>query len=136
MTVYIFDTNSFSKIIMNYYESCFPSFWTAFDSMIKNNQIISVKEVYLEMNYPKKLNDWAKENKEIFKIADNIEAEFVKEIFKNKHFRNHLIKPSMSKDYKIIADPFIIAKAYNLKGCIVTELGFLSSSVTIQPFKL
>ena len=27
----------------------------------------------------------------------------------------------MSKDYKIIADPFIIAKAYNLKGCIVTE---------------
>ena len=49
MSIYIFDTSSFSVILKNYYEDIFPTFWEKFDELIIEGKIISVKEVKREL---------------------------------------------------------------------------------------
>lgn len=47
---YVFDTSSFS-VIGNYYPQQFPTFWENFNQAVIVRDIISVREVYRELEF-------------------------------------------------------------------------------------
>ena len=119
--IYVFDTGPFRILFRNYYRSRFPSLWENFDGMITNNRIISVREVFREIERKDDdLLEWSKNNKEIFPEPSEIENGYVREIFTNRHFQTLVGKEERLSGYPV-ADPFIIAKARSRNGCVVTQ---------------
>ena len=49
MTVYVFDTSSFSQLFGSYYRSVFPTLWTLFDEIVSAGRLVSVREVRNEI---------------------------------------------------------------------------------------
>jgi len=118
--MYIFDTSSFIEIF-NFYPKRFPSLWNEFDELVSKKRILSVKEVFKEINERNDLKtEWAKRNNKIFLEPDEKEASFVVEIFKIKHFQS-----SLEEKKRLIggnfADPFVIASAKIREYTVVTQ---------------
>jgi hypothetical protein len=60
--VYVFDTSSFI-VIGHYYPEQFPSFWDKFNQAVNLEKIISVREVFRELDQDASidhLSDWIK----------------------------------------------------------------------------
>ena len=101
------------------------NFWNKFDSHVDNEKIISVREAYQEIkNGGDNLAEWAEKNKKsFFHIPEQEELIFVQKIFQNKHYQK-LIKIRNIASGTPVADPFLIAKAKVIQGCLITEDGF------------
>jgi hypothetical protein len=113
MTSYIFDSSPLIVLFRHFYPKRFPSLWEKFESMLEENKIISVREVFNEINSygnEDRLIEWAKLHKNIFLKPNREELVFVTEIFKIEHFQT-LIRKKERLQGKPVADPFIIAKA-------------------------
>jgi hypothetical protein len=109
---YIFDTGSFI-VLGHYFPNQFPSFWERFNQCVASGEILSVREVYKELdNHHTKphLKAWLDENRRLFLLPKPEETEFVREIFKTPVFQT-LIKQKYLLTSKPAADPFIIASA-------------------------
>jgi hypothetical protein len=120
--IYTIDTSSFI-VLGHYFPSVFQSFWIMFNSSVNNNQIISTREVFRELdneNGKDHLRNWVFEKKYIFRIPSNEELAFVSEIFKVPHFQQ-LLKQKQLLTSGPAADPFIIASAKINNACVVTE---------------
>ena len=120
--VYVFDTSSF-RVIGNYFPESFPSFWMNFDSRVQSGEIVSVREVYNELDGPNikpHLADWIANHKSIFLTPDSQETDFVAEIFSIPHFR-YIVPQRNQLLGSPVADPFVIAAAKVREGCVVTE---------------
>ena len=120
--VYVFDTNSI-EVISNYYPDTFPAFWERFEDAVSNGAVVSVREVFNELENRtghKWIWDWAKRNKEMFLIPQQAELEFVGRIFRVRHFLA-LVGEQQRLTGQPVADPFIIACAAVRNGCVVTE---------------
>ena len=119
---YVFDTNSFS-VLGNYYPDRFPTFWEKFDQAASNSMIISVSEVHKElefyMRYPH-ISTWVKHHESIFLPPEPMERRFITKIFSDPHFQT-LVSEKDRLAGHLCADPFIIAKAEYILGCVVTE---------------
>lgn len=118
---FIFDTSSF-RVLGNYYPDRFPSFWKRFTESIAAGHVLSVKEVYNELErYTGNLMwAWAQEHKHLFEPPSDDESGFVVQIFGVEHFRA-LIGSKQILQGRPVADPFLIASAYLRGGCVVTE---------------
>ena len=120
---YIFDTSPLIILFRHFYPRRFPSLWERFESMNEDNKIISVREVFNEINSygnEDRLIEWAKTHKESFLRPNREELVFVREIFKVEHFQS-LIRKKERLQGKPVADPFIISKAKILNGIVVTQ---------------
>lgn len=118
---YVFDSGPFILMFKYYYPERFPTLWELFDALIKSDDIVSVKEVYRELEgQDDGLSEWVAKNKSIFGAPGVDELAFVAEIFKVKHFQTLIRKQSVLLG-KPAADPFVIAKAKIIGGCVVTE---------------
>lgn len=119
---YIFDTSSLITL-KHFYPSRFPSLWESIDEAVLNGDILSVREVYNELEYGANnthVHEWAKLNKPIFLTPDSSETTFVGTIFSVNHFRTLITQRNLLKGMPV-ADPFVIAAA-KIKGCcVVTE---------------
>ena len=119
---YIFDNNSF-RVLGNYYPDRFLTFWRQFNQAVKIGKIISVREVRRELEvyvrHPH-LSDWIERNKSIFLLPNRTEMRFVSEIFAVQHFQSLVSKQTLLEG-RACADPFIVAKAHFINGCVVTE---------------
>jgi hypothetical protein len=120
--LYVFDSNSFINLFHHYYPDRFPTLWKNFNILIKETKITSVREVYNEIgNSQDNLSQWAKEHKKtLFPEPTYEEFKFVSLIFQIPHFQA-IIRKKERLSGKPVADPFIIAKAKTLSGCVVTE---------------
>ena len=122
LMAYVFNTSSF-RVIGNYYPEQFPTFWEKFDQAATAGTIISVREVRRELDfyipYPH-LSDWVKDHGDIFSPPNPVETRFVSEIFSAPHFLT-LVNQKSLLEGRPCADPFIIAKAKFIDGCVVTE---------------
>ncbi len=123
--IYVFDANSLSNILNHYYPDRFPSFWDKFDNMIKNRNIISVREVRFELT--SKFNDEVIDrlvihNKDFFVNPQHEEFEFITQIYSVVHFQQNLERKKLLQG-GYFADPFVVAKAWKEKGMVVTEEG-------------
>ena len=121
--IYIFDNNTLTSIFRHYYHDSFPSFWTLFDKMVGDGNILSVREVLNEvkkLNRKDELEDWAKVNPKFFHDPTPEELQFITEIYSVPHFFNSISQKQLLKGDPF-ADPFIIAKAYVMNGTVVTQ---------------
>ncbi len=118
---YVFDSDTLINIFNHYYLERFPSFWDNFNDLISKQTIISVQEVRRELERRgDRLSDWAKSHNELFLTPNAEELGFITEIFKIRHFRI-LIQKKQQYIEGPAADPFIIAKAKVINGCVVTQ---------------
>jgi Domain of unknown function (DUF4411) len=120
--MYIFDTNVFWAI-GNFYPSRFPTIWAKIDKLAENGALRSVKEVRreIERNCPFDcVEEWVKNNRDLFLPPDEEESKIVAEIFKKEQYRNLVRREKMLKGIPV-ADPFLIAAAKVHKGCVVTQ---------------
>jgi hypothetical protein len=91
--------------------------------MINSGEILSVDEVYRELN--RRWNDkspegkWLKAHKSCFQNITNEEGFVVAEIFKNKKFQEG-VKEKSIREGNPEADAFIVAKAKIVGGIVVT----------------
>jgi len=119
--IYVFDSNTLINIFNHYYPKQFPSFWDNFNGFISKQTIISVPEVRKELERRgDRLSDWATSHRELFLPPNAEESGFITEIFKVRHFRI-LIQKKQQYIEGPAADPFIIAKAKVINGCVVTQ---------------
>lgn len=129
---YVFDTGSLIILFRNYYKSRFPSLWEAFDDLVLNGSIISVKEVLREVE-PRDdaLAHWSKSNSKIFLPPAASEAAFIAEMFRAQQFQ-FLVQKQKMLEGGPLADPFVIAKAKQLNATVVTQEGYRADG-TIKP---
>ena len=119
--IYIFDSNVFINLFKNFYRSRFPTLWQKFDAYVVSGQIVSVREVLNEIEgRDDQLSKWAKQNRKIFIHPSFEELAFISEIFKVNHFQI-LVRIEERLKGKPVADPFVIAKAKIIQGCVVTD---------------
>jgi hypothetical protein len=118
---YVFDNGPLIDIFRHYYPERFPSLWEKFHTLVSDGKIISVKEVFNEINSREDaLSQWAKEQKNIFFPPSTVEElRFVTEIFKVQHFQA-MIRKKERLQGKPVADPFVIARAKIFNCPVVT----------------
>jgi hypothetical protein len=119
--IYVIDTSSFRELERYYYD-VFPTFWQLFQSEVNDGNIISVKEVWRELEVCPETNviTWAKNNLDIFRSPSPAEAAFVAKIFAIPHF-GQLISAKAQTVGQPVADPFLIAAAHIYGGTVVTQ---------------
>jgi len=130
--VYVLDTNSI-RVIGNYYPERFPSFWEMFNASVDQGKIVSVREVYIELDFQNTkqiLKEWIENHKGIFLIPSPEETEFVGQIFSIAHFRTLINQRNMLRGSPV-ADPFVIASAYVNQACVVSEEVFKDNGAKI-----
>jgi len=122
MTVYVLDTSSI-RVFSNYYPSRFPAFWTNLANYVNERRMISVREVYNELDRQSTkphLDEWAKNNKQIFLLPTEREMAFVARLFEVPHFQQ-LVGAKQIALGMPVADPFVIASAHERDGCVISE---------------
>jgi len=119
--IYVFDTSTLIDLFRNFYPKQFPSLWEKFDQAVKAESIISIREVFNEIEERSdRLSEWARNNRGFFQLPTSEELGFVAEIFTVSHFQS-LVRKQERLQGKPVADPFVIAKAKALGGCVVAE---------------
>lgn len=114
-----------------YYPERFPSLWKKFDQLVKDEQIISVKEVSRELEGQEDLlSQWVKDNKSFFQSPATNEFQMVTDIFQIPHFQT-LIRKQERLLGKPVADPFVIAKAHSIGGCVITTEKYKKNAAQI-----
>lgn len=120
--IYVIDTSSI-MVLKNYYPKSFPSFWQRLDRLVANRELTSVREVRKELAQRMEaddLNAWCTRNNQMFSLPTEAELMKVAEIFAVPHFQQLIGHKQMLKGSPV-ADPFLIAKAWEIGGAVVTE---------------
>ncbi len=119
--IYVFDTSSFI-VLENFYPETFPTFWEHVDELVESGRLISVSEVYKEIQNvvaADHLIAWTDGHMHIFQPPMTQEMA-VADIFAIAHFQQ-LISEKQRVKGSPVADPWVIARARVLNGCVVTE---------------
>lgn len=132
---YVIDTNALRTFFRFYYRKVTPELYDNLDKMIKNNELISVKEVYNEMERQhQKDSDILKELKNIKHIflepTNEEEINIVQDIYKNINFRNN-IKEKNILNGRPVADAFLVAKAKIENAVLITSEKFSPNAAKI-----
>ena len=132
--IYVFDTSSLIVLFRNFYPENFPSLWKKFNQSARQGNYLSVKEVKRETDSYHQSDDlkkWASSNKRFFQIPTLDETKFISKIFTDvPHFKG-LVNSKNLLSGNPVADPFVIAKAYRWKGCVVSEEKFKENASNI-----
>jgi hypothetical protein len=119
---YVFDTSSFI-VLENYYPDRFPSFWAQLTALAAADRLVSVSEVWKELNHENTrdfLMDWVKTREALFSTPVAAETTFVAGIFAVPRFQA-LVKQKSRLKGSPVADPWVIARSANLGGMLVTQ---------------
>lgn len=128
--IYIFDSSSLFSLQF-YYPNQFPTFWEKFNNLVIKEEVLSVKEVFAEIeekSTEKHVFEWCTVNKTIFKKSESNESNFMAEIFTVPRFRE-IVKPKDILKGKPVADPFVVASAKIRNGCVVTQEKFIEQPI-------
>ncbi|WP_119421679.1 PIN domain-containing protein [Desertibaculum subflavum] len=119
--IFVLDTTSFREI-ERYYQDVFRTFWELFQAEVDAGRVISVREVWRELQASPETHviAWARQNPAVFKPPMPEEAAFVGQIFAVPHFAQ-LISARARMIGNPVADPFLIAAARACSGTVVTE---------------
>lgn len=120
--IYLLDSNSFG-VLKNYYPTTFPTFWEKIEELATSGRLVSVREVRKEMERrsdSEHLARWVDAHKDLFSGPTEDELRYVAEIFAVPHFQQLIGRKQLLRGTPV-ADPFIIARARALYGCVVTE---------------
>lgn len=121
----VVDNNIFSYSFKNLSSPAFEDIiWKPWSESMQNGSIISVEEVYreLELHWKSKENfafNWLKKHKEFFEILNNDECKYLVDIYSNPKFREG-VKEKNLRSGNPEADAFIVAKAKAIGAVVVT----------------
>lgn len=108
----------------HYFPDRFPSFWEQMDAQVRDQAIVSVKEVLNELSVrllrKSPLEDWLKAHKSIFRAPTAEETVIVRQIFQVPKFLDIVRNKQLLKGMPV-ADPFVVAAAKANNGCVVSE---------------
>lgn len=132
---YILDTNFFRTFFRFYDKDVSPELFENLDKMIKNGDIISVKEVYHELEKQHQNDSEVMQMigriKKIFQEPTNEEAvDILFQIYQNRNFQNNISQKNMLNGSPV-ADAFLVAKAKTSKGTLVTSENFSPNAAKI-----
>lgn len=125
MITYVIDNNIFSRSFKNLSMDVFDDIWTPWSEYMVSGRIVSVDEVYRELSIfltkddRNKISDWLKAHKNSFLKPTNQEGFILQTIFANKKFREGVKEKSLRQGSPE-ADAFLVAKAKDVNGIIVT----------------
>lgn len=122
MMVFVLDSNSFS-VLKNYYPSSFPSLWAEINALAANGTLVSVREVFNELQNDNRVafvHEWATQNRSIFAVPSDEELEAVARILAIPHFQAVISAKALLKGTPV-ADPFVVASAIVRGGTVITE---------------
>lgn len=120
--MYVFDTNVFRALNI-ITPKTFPTIWKRMDDLVNQEKLWSVREVRRELknNSPSAhIEDWAKDNRHIFKRPTTKELYIVSEIFKLPQYLGLVKRQNLLKGLPV-ADPFIVASAKIKTAFVVTQ---------------
>ena len=124
--IYVVDNNIFSVAFRNIPMDVFTDIWTPWSAYMHEGKIISVEEVYRELENcwvpsagKDHISQWLKIHKEFFLKPTNEEGFILQEIFKNKKYREGIKEKSL-RNGTPEADAFLVAKAKSIGGIVVT----------------
>lgn len=136
MSIYVVDTNVFSRSLKNLSLDVFEDIYAPWATGMKNGTIISVDEVYRELNAfwgaedkedkitkkDKRTKEgiWLKNHKNAFQPLTDAEGKIVASIFASKKFREGVKEKSLRSGTPE-ADAILVAKAKCIDGIIVTD---------------
>lgn len=139
--MYVFDTSSLI-CLSNYYQDRFPTLCRHVNDYVAQGKIVSVREVRRELANTSDrgpFDKWVLDNKNLFKIPERQETEFVAEIFRTKNFQDLVRKKELLAG-RPVADPFVIAAARAYGGWVVPEESLKNNAARIptvcQHFKI
>lgn len=123
--MYVFDTMVLSQQFRFYYRQRFPTLWSNFEAMVVEGQITSTREVRRELENSNDAGILAEINKykELFPTPTTMEEDYVGRIFAIRHFRQNIPRKTLLKGGRN-ADPWLIARAANVDGIVVTNEAF------------
>lgn len=133
--MYVFDTSSFS-LLGNYFPNTFSGFWERFNALAVDGHVISVSEVYKELERQSRhehLNQWCYANRGLFFASSEEETKWVARMFREQPSFHALISPQAILDGRPVADPFLIASSMIRGWCLVTEERIQGNKIRI-PF--
>jgi hypothetical protein len=119
---FVFDSNSW-RVLENYYPSQFPSFWDRFNGAVDDGSVVSVREVFNELDRQLQtdwMRTWVRAHRGAFLDPAGAETVFVSRIFLVPHFQVLVGQEQLLRGQPV-ADPFVIACAQHHRGCVVTE---------------
>ncbi len=120
--IYVFDTSAFI-VLKHFYPRTFRSLWAGLDQLVARGDLVSVREVFNELNAYNDVDfiqDWAKQRRHIFTNPSNDELLFVQQILAIPHFQALISAKALLKGTPV-ADPFVIAAAQVRQGAVVTQ---------------
>jgi pseudouridine-5'-phosphate glycosidase len=120
--VYVLDTSAFI-VVGHYFPDRFPSFWAHLAEVEAAGRLTSVSEVAKEldnMSTREHLARWLEAHPALFPTPSSAEMDFVARIFGVTEFQA-LVKEKDRLKGSPVADPFVIARAATIGGCVVTE---------------
>ena len=130
---FILDNNVISETLRNLKpQVVFQNIWETLEEGIENESIVSVDEVYRELEKwedakNSEMWEWIKNNKKAFQATTNEEGEIVAEIYKYPKFREGIKERSM-RTGSPEADAFLVAKAKTMNGILVTQEKYKNNS--------
>jgi len=75
--IYLLDTSTLIDLFRNFYPKQFPSLWEKFDQAVKAESIISIREVFNEIEERSdRLSEWARNNRGFFQLPTSEELGF------------------------------------------------------------
>jgi hypothetical protein len=117
---YVIDSSSF-RVLSNYYEARFPTFWNLFEKECNSGRVISVREVLEELKEYNQNWIWQKARllSHIFLSPTEPETSFVANLMAQKRYQALISRANILQG-KPVADPFLIAAAHHHSGTVVT----------------
>lgn len=128
----VLDTSSLS-VLKSYYPTTFPSLWARFDGLVEDGSILSVREVFNELENDNRITfvlDWAKQHKPIFSTPSDAELLAVAKILAIPHFQSVISTKALLKGTPV-ADPFVVARAMVEECSVITEEALKPSAAKI-----
>lgn len=132
MVVYLIDTSSI-RCWSNYYPEAFHSFWDDLATLVQHGRLLSVREVYRELqvqNTSDHVAAWAEQNRRVFTSPTQDEMAAVADILAVPHFQQVISERQRLRGGPV-ADPWLIARAMVSDGCVVTEEGLKPNAAKI-----
>lgn len=130
--IYVVDTNTV-RVWGNYYPASFPSFWNHLEDLVTAGRLMSVREVYNELdaqNTSDHVAEWIETHRDLFKVPTTQEMQQVSAILAIPHFQPIVGQRAIVRGSPV-ADPWIVAKAAAVQGCVVTEEAYKPNGVRI-----
>ncbi|MCC6151971.1 MAG: DUF4411 family protein [Planctomycetes bacterium] len=120
--IYVFDTSAI-VVLKHYFPKRFPTLWKGLKYLVADGDVVSVREVQNELesyNEVDFIQEWIKDNTEIFAKPENAELKVVRSILAVPHFQQLIGNKQLLKGTPV-ADPFVIAAAKVKNATVVTQ---------------